>query len=507
MASGPLFETRTRLFRSPPRNGADSFRNNPYAMERAGGRNVSRFGPYESYDSRSSLSERDLYRSSYGHSETEHRNFRDSFDDRYEISYRNSLESRNQGRSSWEPPYTLERLRTVYVDERGRELYSSYSTLPSPYDKPASVGSWGRGMPAIPGGRSNSAFGGPSPGRGRGRGLLGDYGSMWRHGSVGYKNTSSAGIARGVKRKKTQRPKPVELFDKKPKLSKPRGNKDPKPVPPTGPVDVVNNEEEEKLRTEARREKQRRRREKNSEKYGDGYRMAFTCAFCKFRSFEEKNIEEHLQSDSHQDILDYIQKQAKFDKSLIDFLHESIVNKYKRTAIRNTLSAQSEVLRLLEKDIMEGTTPDDHMMKVETIHCSACNVYVPALHSSVQLHLKSADHSKSKLAYKDQIKRESILTATSILNNPVVKARYELYLKGENPFEQPETEPPETEQPETEPLETEQPETEPLETEQPDTEPLETEPLETEPLETEQPATENFDDAEDFTSDTLDIPY
>lgn len=32
-------------------------------------------------------------------------------------------------------------------------------------------------------------------------------------------------------------------------------------------------------------------------------------------------------------------------------------------------------------------------------------------------------------AYKDQIKRESILTATSILNNPLVKARYELYLK------------------------------------------------------------------------------
>lgn len=82
-----------------------------------------------------------------------------------------------------------------------------------------------------------------------------------------------------------------------------------------------------------------------------------------------------------------------------------------------------------------GVTPDDHMMKVETVHCSACSVYVPALHSSVQLHLKSSDHSKSKLAYKDQIKRESILTATSILNNPLVKARYELYLKGENPFE------------------------------------------------------------------------
>lgn len=31
--------------------------------------------------------------------------------------------------------------------------------------------------------------------------------------------------------------------------------------------------------------------------------------------------------------------------------------------------------------------------------------------------------------YKEQIKRESVLTATSILNNPIVKARYERYVK------------------------------------------------------------------------------
>jgi hypothetical protein len=43
-----------------------------------------------------------------------------------------------------------------------------------------------------------------------------------------------------------------------------------------------------------------------------------------------------------------------------------------------------------------GVTADDHMMKVETVHCSACSVYVPALHSSVQQHLKSPEHIKGK---------------------------------------------------------------------------------------------------------------
>lgn len=158
--------------------------------------------------------------------------------------------------------------------------------------------------------------------------------------------------------------------------------------------------------------------------------MAFTCSFCKFRTFEEKDIELHLESSSHQETLDHIQKQTKFDKVVMEFLHECMVNKFKKASIRKQQTLNHpEAYKIIEKDIMEGVTADDHMMKVETVHCSACSVYIPALHSSVQLHLKSPDHGKGKQAYKEQIKRESVLTATSILNNPIVKARYERFVK------------------------------------------------------------------------------
>ncbi|XP_011850973.1 PREDICTED: DBIRD complex subunit ZNF326 isoform X2 [Mandrillus leucophaeus] len=316
------------------------------------------------------------------------------------------------------------------------------SSFSSPHMKPAPVGSRGRGTPAYPestfGSRNYDAFGGPSTGRGRGRGHMGDFGSIHRPGIVvDYQNKSTnvtVAAARGIKRKMMQPfNKPSGTFIKKPKLAKPMEkinlNKSPTKTDPK-------NEEEEKRRIEARREKQRRRREKNSEKYGDGYRMAFTCSFCKFRTFEEKDIELHLESSSHQETLDHIQKQTKFDKVVMEFLHECMVNKFKKTSIRKQqTNNQTEVVKIIEKDVMEGVTADDHMMKVETVHCSACSVYIPALHSSVQQHLKSPDHIKGKQAYKEQIKRESVLTATSILNNPIVKARYERFVKGENPFE------------------------------------------------------------------------
>lgn len=60
---------------------------------------------------------------------------------------------------------------------------------------------------------------------------------------------------------------------------------------------------------------------------------------------------------------------------------------------------------------LAGVTADDHMMKVETVHCSACSVYVPALHSSVQQHLKSPDHTKGK-----QVRYGVLLTKEIVVN-------------------------------------------------------------------------------------------
>lgn len=125
----------------------DSYLNQSYGMDNhSGGGGGSRFGPYESYDSRSSLGGRDLYRSGYGFNEPEQSRFGGSYGGRFESSYRNSLDSfggRNQGGSSWEAPYSRSKLRPGFMEDRGRENYSSYSSFSSPHMKPAPVGSRG----------------------------------------------------------------------------------------------------------------------------------------------------------------------------------------------------------------------------------------------------------------------------------------------------------------------------------------------------------------------------
>ncbi|XP_051026576.1 DBIRD complex subunit ZNF326-like isoform X1 [Acomys russatus] len=212
----------------------DSYLNQSYGMDsHSGGGGGSRFGPYESYDSRSSLGGRDLYRSDYGFNEPEQSRFGGSYGGRFESSFRTSLDSfggRNQGGSSWEAPYSRSKLRPGFMEDRGRENYSSYSSFSSPHMKPAPVGSRGRGTPAYPesafGSRNYDAFGGPSTGRGRGRGHMGDYGSIHRPGIIiDYQNKPTnvtAAAARGIKRKMMQIfTKPGAAFIKKPKLAKP----------------------------------------------------------------------------------------------------------------------------------------------------------------------------------------------------------------------------------------------------------------------------------------------
>ncbi|XP_032884876.1 DBIRD complex subunit ZNF326 isoform X1 [Amblyraja radiata] len=198
-------------------------------------------------------------------------------------------------------------------------------------------------------------------------------------------------------------------------------------------------DEEEKKKLEARREKQRRRREKNTEKYGEDYRNAFTCSLCKFRTTEELEIEAHLETPYHKETLEFIGKNILFEKGAADFLHASMVNKNKKIAARKQFQQQEQrdPAQKLSKDVLMGVSSDDQMKKVEAVQCAVCNTYIPFLFHSVQQHLKSNEHINSKKNYHDQVRRESLLTASSMLNNPTVKAKFDLYLKGENPFENP----------------------------------------------------------------------
>uniref|UniRef100_A0A673GHQ0 DBIRD complex subunit ZNF326 n=1 Tax=Sinocyclocheilus rhinocerous TaxID=307959 RepID=A0A673GHQ0_9TELE len=223
-----------------------------------------------------------------------------------------------------------------------------------------------------------------------------------------YYSKSAALVFRGTKRKMMEPVPPCKMVKKK------------RIVRATPSISTIVGIAELGKKVRAR-ENRRRRREKNHEKYGDKHRWAFTCAFCKFHTFEDKAIEKHFGT--------------KFDDKVISFLHDCMVHKFHKTV--STLHKLKFSCGRSKDEcakIMEGVTEDDYMRRMEVVYCVACDIHIPVVFSSVQQHLHSLTHLKSKVAYKEQLKRDSVVTAKAIINNDNVKVRYEKYMKGEDPF-------------------------------------------------------------------------
>ncbi|KAL4608329.1 DBIRD complex subunit ZNF326 isoform X1 [Arapaima gigas] len=423
--------------------------------------NPERFGPYESHDSGSFKGGRDLLRSGLG------RSFEAGFDSCFPNSRLDNEES------GWDSSYPSSAVRSGFLENDGRGTFSSCaSDFSPPLLKPAPIGSRGRGMPLYLqnkfGGKSGDLGGQPML-RGQGRGLMPSVAGGWMPFSASHERV---GLMERCQPVVFGKPNPLygqlsqgDLYPAQPVSCMKR--KMMAPIQPTmfpkrlKPFSVVKEtsvvdshllyhlhsagrnqmllftESLEEKQRRARREKQKRKREKELEKYGDTHRLAFTCAFCKVRTSDVQEIEHHFGSQFHWETLDHIEKQTKFDKKIIVFLHESMVNKFRKTMVRKRKTTGPESSASdSQQDLNKAVKEEVCLSRVEMIHCVACHTHIPPSLMCIQQHLKSADHQKSKQEFIETQKRESVLTATSIMTNPIVKTRYEKYLKGENPFEE-----------------------------------------------------------------------
>ncbi|XP_058634827.1 DBIRD complex subunit ZNF326 isoform X2 [Onychostoma macrolepis] len=345
--------------------------------------------------------------------------------------------------SNWDWPFVMssQRSRSPFSDSGRESQYSTSnlsdsSSLYSPsHSRPAPIGSRGRDMHSYVH-RNYHARDAVVP-EAKGQDCSSQNPSICIER---YYSKSAALVFRGTKRKMMEPAPPCKMVKKKRIV-----RATPSIISIVGPhiskdscisSETKETNEEHELGKKVRaREKRRRRREKNHEKYGDKHRWAFTCAFCKFHTFEDKDIEKHFGSTYHRETLDYIRRQAKFDDKVISFLHDCMVHKFHKTV--STLHKHKFSCGRSKDEwakIMEGVTEDDYMRRMEVVYCVACNIHIPVVFSSVQQHLHSLTHLKNKVAYKEQLKRDSVVTAKAIINNDNVKVCYEKYVKGEDPF-------------------------------------------------------------------------
>lgn len=149
--------------------------------------------------------------------------------------------------------------------------------------------------------------------------------------------------------------------------------------------------------------------------------VPISCDLCDVELANGQELQDHLESMSHWDTLEHIQKQSNYNDVTIAFLQEVMLCKSR------------ECSRAIEDSLLQALQENDHMTKVEVFHCAACSVYLSTSASVVHSHLTSQEHLSNTKEFKVQQRRSCLDKAETIIQK--LKPHFENFLQGGSPFE------------------------------------------------------------------------
>nr|XP_014350046.1 PREDICTED: A-kinase anchor protein 8-like isoform X2 [Latimeria chalumnae] len=441
-----------------------------------------RYNSYESYDSRSSLNNRDLYRSGYDYSE-EGPDYDNAYGGHYDSSYGNRRDQpQNRARDNFG-----HRGQNWAREGRNRPMSSSGSgRMGGRWNEPpmGGRGPGASGLSRLPSLLSQNIFpelsmfqgmrGFSGNKRFRGGGVIGGFvkqrikrGRMRDNvkkkkgkGNVtGKKRKQSTTSTDGPEEKQAKLDQSEETEDEtekdkeKPAEGEEAENKDAKTDTegkeegkgdeekddasdnPDKKAALTIQEEISQIKRKLQANKKTQERQKKRQRDRTVERIQFVCSLCKYRTFYEDEIKAHLDSKFHKEHFRFIG--TKLPKQTADFLQEYVTNKASKTEERRkTVKDINAVIQQIHKDqdLTQDIGMEHFVKKVEAAHCAACDLFIPMQFGILQKHLKTAEHNRNRRVMMEQSKKTSLGVARSILNNRQISKKLEKYLKGENPF-------------------------------------------------------------------------
>ncbi|XP_028912434.1 A-kinase anchor protein 8-like isoform X4 [Ornithorhynchus anatinus] len=211
------------------------------------------------------------------------------------------------------------------------------------------------------------------------------------------------------------------------------GKEDGKPDPEKGTLTIQEEISQIKRKLQAGKKTQERQKKRQRDRMVE--RIQFVCSLCKYRTFYEDEMTNHLDSKFHKEHFKFVG--TKLPKQTADFLEEYVTNKTKKTeerrkAIENLNGVIQQIYK--DQDLTQEIGMEHFVKKVEAAHCAACDLFIPMQFGIIQKHLKTMEHNRNRRLMMDQSKKSSLVVARSILNNKLISMKLERYLKGENPF-------------------------------------------------------------------------
>ncbi|XP_034649394.1 A-kinase anchor protein 8-like isoform X5 [Trachemys scripta elegans] len=423
------------------------------------------YNTYESYDSRSSLNDRDLYRSGYDYSEAEH-DTENAYEGCYDSFYGNHRDQyQNRARDNFG-----QRGQNWARDGRNnRPMASSYSGHMGGQWNEQPMGGRGHGphgSSRLPSLFSHNII----PELSMFQGMRGFSGNMrfggggmkqrmrrnWKMWDADFKSQKKKIKKDPTSKKRKQTDSTDEPDSKAAKTdgsdnsdseneegtegeaaekegSKAEGDDEEGKDSEKGALTIQEEISQIKRKLQAGKKTQERQKKRHRDRMVE--RIQFVCSLCKYRTFYEDEMNVHLESKFHKEHFKFVG--TKLPQQTADFLQDYVANKTKKTEERRkAIEDINAVIQQIYKDqdLTQDIGMEHFIKKVEAAHCAACDLFIPMQYGIIQKHLKSLDHNHNRRAMMEQSKKSSLVVARSILNNKLISKKLERYLKGENPF-------------------------------------------------------------------------
>ncbi|XP_065432408.1 A-kinase anchor protein 8-like isoform X4 [Chrysemys picta bellii] len=423
------------------------------------------YNTYESYDSRSSLNDRDLYRSGYDYSEAEH-DTENAYEGCYDSFYGNHRDQyQNRARDNFG-----QRGQNWARDGRNnRPMASSYSGHMGGQWNEQPMGGRGHGphgSSRLPSLFSHNII----PELSMFQGMRGFSGNMrfggggmkqrmrrnWKMWDADFKSQKKKIKKDPTSKKRKQTDSTDEPDSKAAKTdgsdnsdseneegtegeaaekegSKAEGEDEEGKDSEKGALTIQEEISQIKRKLQAGKKTQERQKKRHRDRMVE--RIQFVCSLCKYRTFYEDEMNVHLESKFHKEHFKFVG--TKLPQQTADFLQDYVANKTKKTEERRkAIEDINAVIQQIYKDqdLTQDIGMEHFIKKVEAAHCAACDLFIPMQYGIIQKHLKSLDHNHNRRAMMEQSKKSSLVVARSILNNKLISKKLERYLKGENPF-------------------------------------------------------------------------
>ncbi|CAL1579337.1 unnamed protein product [Knipowitschia caucasica] len=146
-----------------------------------------------------------------------------------------------------------------------------------------------------------------------------------------------------------------------------------------------------------------------------------SCDLCEVEVSNGQELEEHLDSKTHWDTLEFIQKNNKYDDMAIAFLQDVMLYKSQKCS------------RAIDHTALQALQEYDHMTKVEMFHCAPCNVFVPTSAPAVKNHISTQQHRNSTKEFEARQRRLCLDKASTMMEQ--LMPQFQAFVKGVSPFE------------------------------------------------------------------------